>query len=122
MMGDLTPQVEPPSIDEAFLDLTGTERLHGMMPADARSAIARKRSDGATRWHRSPSIALADSDVDVVRLAQARDYGRPACCCSVRIALSMASWTSASSVQVAESMKGFGPPSFIFAYFSCMLY
>src|SRR5215813_8934822 len=31
MMAALTPQVEPLSIDEAFLDLTGTERLHGMM-------------------------------------------------------------------------------------------
>ncbi|QND54198.1 DNA polymerase IV [Phyllobacterium sp. 628] len=28
MMRDLTPQVEPLSIDEAFLDLSGTERLH----------------------------------------------------------------------------------------------
>ncbi|UGX87651.1 DNA polymerase IV [Phyllobacterium meliloti] len=28
MMRDLTPQVEPLSIDEAFLDLTGTQRLH----------------------------------------------------------------------------------------------
>lgn len=33
MMRDLTPMVEPLSIDEAFLDLNGTERLHGASPA-----------------------------------------------------------------------------------------
>jgi len=46
----LTPQVEPLSIDEAFLDLTGTERLHGMSPARvlARFAGSVEREFGIT--------------------------------------------------------------------------
>ncbi len=35
LMQELTPLVEPLSIDEAFMDLSGTERLHGMAPARA---------------------------------------------------------------------------------------
>jgi DNA polymerase-4 len=35
MMEDLTPQVQPLSIDEAFMDLSGTEALHGALPAQS---------------------------------------------------------------------------------------
>jgi DNA polymerase IV len=42
MMGTLTPLVEPLSIDEAFLDLTGTERLHGMTPAKTLAGFAQR--------------------------------------------------------------------------------
>ncbi|MGV6848624.1 MAG: DNA polymerase IV [Marinibacterium sp.] len=33
LMNDLTPAMQPLSLDEAFLDLTGTDRLHGAPPA-----------------------------------------------------------------------------------------
>jgi DNA polymerase-4 len=40
LMFKLTPLVEPVSIDEAFMDLSGTTRLHGMSPAKALAGFA----------------------------------------------------------------------------------
>jgi DNA polymerase-4 len=42
MMRELTPLVEPLSLDEAYLDLSGTERIHGRTPAKTMAALAKR--------------------------------------------------------------------------------
>ena len=56
MMLALTPLVEPLSIDEAFLDLAGTERLHGRSPA---RTLARFQADVERRLGISVSVGLS---------------------------------------------------------------
>ncbi|MCA3510458.1 MAG: DNA polymerase IV [Rhodobacter sp.] len=46
LMERLTPAVEPLSLDEAFLDLTGTERLHGAPPAVLLARLVRQMEEG----------------------------------------------------------------------------
>ena len=73
LMFELTPQVEPLSIDEAFMDLTGTERLHGMSPCPLARAFrqARSRPRSASRCRSGLSankfLAKIASDLDKPR-------------------------------------------------------
>ena len=57
MMGELTPLVQPLSIDEAFLDLSGTQAMHSASPALTLARFARRveRDIGIT-----VSIGLSD--------------------------------------------------------------
>ncbi len=45
MMEDLTPDVQPLSLDEAFMDLSGTERLHGAPPALMLARLVKRMKD-----------------------------------------------------------------------------
>jgi DNA polymerase-4 len=58
LMLELTPQVEPISIDEAFMDLAGTARLHGMSAA---RVLARFAAQVESKIGITVSIGLADN-------------------------------------------------------------
>lgn len=85
LMEEVTPLVQPVSIDEAFLDLTGTERLHGMVPAKTLCKLAKHIEDkvGITvsiGLSHNKFLAKMASDEDKpagffsITSAQTRDY------------------------------------------------
>jgi DNA polymerase IV len=87
-MRALTPLVEPLSIDEAFLDLTGTERLHHASPAEvlARFAQGVEREVGITvsvGLSHNKFLAKVASDLDkpkgfsVIGKAETLDFLEP---------------------------------------------
>jgi DNA polymerase-4 len=87
-MRALTPLVEPLSIDEAFLDLAGTERLHGAPPAIVLARFAREieREVGVTvsvGLAANKFLAKIASDLDkprgfsVIGAAEAYAFLRP---------------------------------------------
>ena len=72
MMADLTPAVEPLSLDEAFLDLSGTARLHGQPPAVLLAGLVKRMSQelgitGSIGLSHNKFLAKLASDLDKPR-------------------------------------------------------
>jgi DNA polymerase-4 len=69
MMEALTPAIEPLSLDEAFLDLTGTARLHGAPPAVLLAKLVKDMEDqlgitGSIGLSHNKFLAKIASDLD----------------------------------------------------------
>ncbi|SFD83287.1 DNA polymerase-4 [Sulfitobacter brevis] len=69
MMQDLTPAIEPLSLDEAFLDMTGTARLHGQPPAVMLARLVRRMKtelglSGSIGLSHNKFLAKVASDLD----------------------------------------------------------
>ncbi len=68
-MQELTPAIEPLSLDEAFLDLTGTEKLHGAPPAVMMARFVKRMQDelgisGSVGLSHNKFLAKLASDLD----------------------------------------------------------
>jgi len=90
MMDELTPIVEPLSLDEAFMDLTGTERLHGAPPAIMLARLVQRMKSelgltGSIGLSHNKFLAKVASDLDkpqgfsIIGKAETADFlrGRP---------------------------------------------
>ena len=69
LMEELTPEVEPLSLDEAFMDLTGTARLHGAPPAVMLARLVKRMREeigitGSIGLSHNKFLAKIASDLD----------------------------------------------------------
>lgn len=69
MMEELTPMIEPLSLDEAFLDMSGTARLHGAPPAVMLARLVRRMKTelgltGSIGLSHNKFLAKVASDLD----------------------------------------------------------
>ena len=88
MMEELTPAIEPLSLDEAFLDLTGTTLLHGAPPAVMLARLVKRMEaelgiSGSVGLSHNKFLAKIASDLDkprgfsVIGLAETEAFLRP---------------------------------------------
>ena len=88
LMEELTPVVEPLSLDEAFMDLTGTAKLHGAPPAIMLARLTRRmRAElgvtGSIGLSHNKFLAKVASDLDkprgfsVIGRAETHDFLMP---------------------------------------------
>lgn len=90
MMEELTPAIEPLSLDEAFMDLRGTQRLHGAPPAVMLARLIKRMRDelelsGSIGLSHNKFLAKVASDLDkprgfsVIGKAETADFlaGKP---------------------------------------------
>ncbi|WP_298567534.1 DNA polymerase IV [uncultured Aliiroseovarius sp.] len=72
LMDELTPSIEPLSLDEAFLDMTGTAKLHGAPPAVMLARLLKRMQDeiglsGSIGLSHNKFLAKIASDLDKPR-------------------------------------------------------
>ncbi len=72
MMDELSPSIEPLSLDEAFIDLTGTQKLHGRPPAVMLAKLTKRMKDelgitGSIGLSHNKFLAKIASDQDKPR-------------------------------------------------------
>ncbi|MEO8244708.1 MAG: DNA polymerase IV [bacterium] len=88
LMEALTPAIEPLSLDEAFLDLTGTQRLHGHPPAVMLAGLVRDMETqlgltGSIGLSHNKYLAKIASDLDkprgfsIIGVAQTEAFLKP---------------------------------------------